>query len=88
MKGVATTVELVLVRLRGMGGNGGKPVFVVERESTWYGAVSVIRSGGKECTEVFMVELGGARIRDEGGSNMSDAIIPAVKHRIPSELRS
>ena len=35
-----------------------------------------------------MVELEGARIRDEGGSDMSDAIIPALKHRISSELRS
>ena len=63
-------------------------MFVVEQESTWYGAVSVIRSGGKECTDVFMVELGGAKIRDEGGSHMSDAIIPRLKHRIASELRS
>ena len=65
-----------LVRLRGRGGNRVKLVSVVERERP------------KQCTIVFVVELGGARIRDEDRGNMSDAIIPALKHRIPSELRS
>ena len=37
-------------------------------------------------TIIFEVDLGVASIRDEGGGNMSDAIIPALKHRIPSEL--
>ena len=62
--------------MRGRGGNRDKLVSVVERE--W----------PKQCTIVFVVELGGARIRDEDRGNMSDAIIPALKHRIPSELRS
>ena len=39
-------------------------------------------------TIIFAVDLGVASIRDEGGGNMSDVIIPALKHRIPSELRS
>ena len=65
-----------LVRLRGRGGNRVKLVSVVERERP------------KQCTIVFVVELGGARIRDEDRGNMSEAIIPALKHRIPSELRS
>ena len=42
-----------LVRLRGRGGNRVKLVSVVERERP------------KQCTIVFVVELGGARIRDE-----------------------
>ena len=51
--------------------------------------VSVVeRERPKECAIVCVVELGGASIRDEDGGNMSDAIIPALKHRIPSELRS
>ena len=58
------------------GGNRVKLVSVVERERP------------KQCTIVFVVELGGARIRDEYGGNMWDAIIPALKHWIPSELRS
>ena len=58
-----------LVRLRGRGGNRVKLVSVVERERP------------KQCTIVFVVELGGARIRDEDRGNMSDAIIPALKHR-------
>ena len=33
-----------------------------------------------------MVELGGARIRDEGGSNMKDAIIHALK--APDPIRT
>ena len=37
---------------------------------------------------IFEVDLGVASIRDEGGGNMLDAIIPALNHRIPSELRS
>ena len=65
-----------LVRLRGRGGSRVKLVFVVERERP------------KQCTIVFVVELGGARIRDEDGGNMSDAIIPALKNRILPELRS
>ena len=56
--------------------NRGKLVSVVERERP------------KECAIVCVVELGGASIRDENGGNMSDAIIPALKNRIPSELRS
>ena len=36
-------------------------------------------------TIIFAVDLGVASIRDEGGGNMLDAIIPALKHRIPSE---
>ena len=64
------------MRLRGKGGNRGKLVSVVERERR------------KQCTIVSVVELGGASIRDEDGGNMSDAIIPELKHRIPSELRS
>ena len=36
---------------------------------------------------IFAVELGGARIRDEDGGNMLDAIIPALKHRIPAWAR-
>ena len=39
-------------------------------------------------TIIFVVDLGVASIRDEGGGNKSDAIIPALKHRIPSELSS
>ena len=39
-------------------------------------------------TIILAVDLGVASIRDEGGGNMSDAIIPALKHRIPLELRS
>ena len=50
-----------LVRLRGRGGNRVKLVSVVERERP------------KQCTIVFVVELGGARIRDEDRGNMSDA---------------
>ena len=65
-----------MLRYGGRGGNRGKLVSVVERERP------------KQSTIVFVVELGGARIRDEDGGNMSDAIIPALKHRIPSELRS
>ena len=65
-----------LVRLRGRGGNRVKLVSVVERERP------------KQCTIIFAVDLGVASIRDEGGGNMLDAIIPALKHRIPSELRS
>ena len=38
-------------------------------------------------TIIFTVDLGVASIRDEGGGNMSDATIPALKHQIPSELR-
>ena len=68
--------KYVVLRLRGRGGNRGKLVSALERE--W----------PKECAIVFVVELGGASIRDEGRGNMSDAIIPALKHRIPSELRS
>ena len=50
--------------------------------------VSVVeRERPKECAIVCVVELGGASTRDEDGGNMSDAIIPALKHRIPSELR-
>ena len=64
------------MRFRWRGGNRGKLVSVVERQ--W----------PKQSTIVFVVELGGARIRDEDRGNMSDAIIPALKHRIPSELRS
>ena len=56
--------------------NRGKLVSVVERERP------------KECAIVCVVELGGASIRDEDGGNRSDAIIPALKHWIPSELRS
>ena len=37
---------------------------------------------------IFAVDLGVASIRDESGGNMLDAIIAALKHRIPSELRS
>ena len=33
---------------------------------------------------MFVVDLGVESIRDEDGGNMSDAIIPALKHRIPS----
>ena len=62
--------------MRGRGGNRGKLVSVVERERP------------KQYTVVFVVELGGASMRDEAGGNMSDAIIPALKHRIPSVLRS
>ena len=65
-----------LVRLRGRGGNRVKLVSVVERERP------------KQNTTVFVVELGGASIRDKDGGNTSDAIIQALKHRIPSELRS
>ena len=39
-------------------------------------------------TIIFEVDLGVASIRDEGGGNVSDAIIPALKHQIASELRS
>ena len=49
---------------------------------------AVERERPKQCTIVFVVELGGARIRDEDGGNKSDVIIPALKHWIPSELRS
>ena len=62
------------MRLRGSGGNRVKLVSIVERERP------------KQCTIVFVVELEGARIRDEDGGNMPDAIIPTLKHRIPSEL--
>ena len=62
--------------LRGRGGNRVKIASVVEWERP------------KQCTIDFVVELGGASIKDEDGGNMSDAIIPALKHRIPSELRS
>ena len=62
------------VRLRGRGGNRVKLVSVVERERP------------KQCTIVFVVDMRGARIRDEDGGNISDAIIPALKHWIPSEL--
>ena len=48
------------MRLRGRGGNRVKLVSVVERERP------------KQCTIVFVVELGGARIRDEDGGNMLD----------------
>ena len=65
-----------LVRLRGRGGNRVKLVSIVERERP------------KQRTIVFLVELGGARIRDVDGGNISNAIILALKHRIPSELRS
>ena len=51
--------------------------------------VSVVeRERPKECAIVCVVELGGASIRDEDGGNMSDAIIPALKQRIPSKLQS
>ena len=63
--------------MRWRDGNRDKLVSVVERERR-----------AKQSTIVFVVELGGARIRDEDGGNMSDAIIPALKHWIPSELQS
>ena len=56
--------------------NHGKLVSVVERERP------------KECAIMCVVVLGGASIRDGDGGDMPDAIIPALKHRIPSELRS
>ena len=36
----------------------------------------------------FVADVGVGSIRDEAGGNMSDAIIPALKHRIPSKLQS
>ena len=50
--------KYALVRFRGRGGNCGKLVSVVEREQP------------KQCTFVFLVELGGASIRDKDGGNM------------------
>ena len=60
--------------MRFRGGNHGKLVSVVERQRP------------KQSTIGFVVELGWARIRDEDGGNMLDTIIPALKHRILSEL--
>ena len=61
--------------MRWRGGNRGKLVSVVERQ--W----------PKQSTIVFVVELGGASIRDEDGGNMSVVIIPGLKNRNPSKLR-